>query len=47
MDSGAVEHDGVGVEVVNVCWDFRETSHNASIKIDDQSHLGDGVWLAP
>jgi hypothetical protein len=45
MDSGAVEHNGVGVDVFNACWDFRETSHNASINIDDQSHLGDGVWL--
>src|SRR5262245_15225281 len=45
MDSGAVEHNGVGVDVVYACCNTRETSHNVSIKIDDQFHLGDGVWL--
>ena len=39
MDSGAVEHNGVGVDVVNACCDFRETSHNASITLTINSIL--------
>jgi hypothetical protein len=45
MDSGAAEQKGVGVDLVNACGNRREPSDNASVKIDGQCQLGNGVWL--
>jgi hypothetical protein len=45
MGSGALERHRIGVDLFNVCSNSCETSDNASVKIDDQSQLGNGVWL--
>jgi hypothetical protein len=38
-DDLAVEQNGVGIDLINACGNRRKTSHDASIKIDDQSHF--------
>src|SRR5438105_13484598 len=42
---GALEQHRIGVDLFNVCSNSCESSDNASVKIDDQSQLGDDAWL--